>query len=78
MVLKMTEERQKGMENWRKGLNKQEREKEKWTMRQQDRLKAEMKGRARESVNGNSNDRGIRRWAITQIRGRRGLVVSTL
>lgn len=74
----MTEERQKGMENWRKGLNKQEREKERWTMRQQDRLKAEMKRRDRESVNGNSNDRGIRRWAITQIRGRRGLVVSTL
>lgn len=32
----------------------------------------EMKGIDRESVNGNSNDRGIRRWAITQIRGRRG------
>jgi len=47
-------------------------------MQQQDRLKAEMKGRDRESVNGNSNDRRIRRWTITQIRGRRGFMVSTL
>lgn len=76
----MTEERQKGMVNWRKELNKQENEKkgemDNETAGQTE--SGEMKGRVRESVNGNSNDRGIRRWAITQIRGGRGQVSSTL
>lgn len=70
----MTEERQKRMEDWRKGLNKQEKERkgemDNETAGQTE--SGEMKGIDRESVNGNSNDRGIRRWAITQIRGRRG------
>ncbi len=63
----MTEERKKGMVNWRKELNKQDTKKkgemDNETAGQTE--SGEMKGRVRESVNGNPNDRGIRRWAIT-------------
>lgn len=80
MELKMTEDLQKGMVNWRRELNKQESERkgemDNETTGQTE--SEEMKERVRESVNGNSNDRGIRRWAITQIRGGRGQVRSAL
>lgn len=76
----MTEDQQKGMVNWRRGLNKQESERkgemDNETAGQTE--SEEMKERVRESVNGNSNDRRIRRRAITQIRGGRGQVRSAL